>query len=357
VSEVELLSFTREKSKVSIVITLLVSLSLLSNIYLVAEHDIARQLYQRSKAIIQKILTGDAVDPITNEPLTPQRLIRPIVYYANQTMVVDIAESRDPENTSVFPDKLVISPGEYTYRGRSYNLNREGLYRFIWPGKEKHQRIVYEDNVDALLSSLAWIASHGSSDNNKPLRELSKRAMRDKVFLTCGYLSWWAKYILKQHGITSRLVAVLSVNSDSSLSSGHAFIEVFRADLKKWVLYDLDNNSYFSSLSQGNIPLSLIEFVARVPGDGYKINSLANDSSLDVSNFMSDDGFNYNFELERIYNNIKQWYKEVAQVPLIRKGDNYYFYDRENRSAIESQQGDFKYVYVEKDLFFSTFYE
>ncbi|MFX0201856.1 MAG: hypothetical protein ACFFCW_37575, partial [Candidatus Hodarchaeota archaeon] len=130
-----MLSFTRGKSKASIAITLFVSLSLLSNIYLVAEHDIVRQLYQRSKAIIQKILTGDAVDPITNEPLSPQRLIRPIVYYANQIMVVDIPESRDPESASVFPDKLVISPGEYKYQGKSYNLNREGLYRFIWPGK------------------------------------------------------------------------------------------------------------------------------------------------------------------------------------------------------------------------------
>ena len=57
--------------------------------------------------------------------------------------------------------------------------------------------------------------------------------------------------------IESRVVQTLTVEDWNSYNNGHTMIEIYRHDFNKWVLYDLDNNAYFSA---NQIPLSLLEF-------------------------------------------------------------------------------------------------
>ena len=78
-----------------------------------------------------------------------------------------------PAGTLGLPSSLVIAPGRYAFRGKTYDLQKQGLYRFIYPNKENQQRIVYDTNggnVEALLSGLAWCVSHGNSDDSKSSR-------------------------------------------------------------------------------------------------------------------------------------------------------------------------------------------
>ncbi len=75
--------------------------------------------------------------------------------------------------------------------------------------------------------------------------------------LICGYISKFAHELLDELGIKSRIVYRHTLHNLTGYDDGHVMIEVFRDDLKKWVLYDIDNNCYFI---KNKTPLSFVEF-------------------------------------------------------------------------------------------------
>ena len=115
----------------------------------------------------------------------------PIVFYAFLEKI-EVVNVKNNEGGKMIPDELIIDKGEYTFHGKNYDLNREGIYRFVYPGIENKQRIVFEKNVDALLSSIAWIYSHGNKDDGKNYDSILNKAKNTKIFATCGSVSAWA---------------------------------------------------------------------------------------------------------------------------------------------------------------------
>jgi len=279
---------------------------------------------------------------------------KPIVFHL-VSIVVNRVHQSPIENGKSIPAKLVIQPGVYNFLGDTYFLENEGLYRFLLPGKVNAQRIVYQDDLDALLSAISWIASHGNSDDRKSNKELSDKALHSKLFITCGDISQWAQYILNDRNVKSRLVAGLTIDDWNNYDNGHSLIEVWRGRWSKWVLYDLDNNSYFMP-SEGNVPLSLLEFSQAIINNDYKIIHLSSDTRLDVSNFTSSDGYSYSLFSEGINTNIRHWYRRVMQVPLIfdKSVNKYLFMDKRNKERIESYSA--RYKYIKDDEFVSMFY-
>jgi hypothetical protein len=279
----------------------------------------------------------------------------PIVYHTFLQNITIIENSRYLNSQNELPDSLIIESGHYQFEGRTYNLTNEGLYRFINPSIDNQQRIVYDKNLDSLLSSFAWIYSHGNSDNSKNSLELTDKAMESKLFATCGGISKWVSEILESQNIKSRMVSTLTLDTWNTYNNGHTMIEVFRIDYDKWVLYDLDNNAYFE---RNKIPLSLIEFVNAVKSDDYTIKYLANDIKLDISNFKSVNNVSYSFWYEMMSNDeksLKDWYKRVIQVPIIKdKNGDYYFSDIENKEKLESYSK--KYQFMNNDQFINQFY-
>ena len=194
----------------------------------------------------------------------------PIVFYAFLEKIEVVSEKSGKCDEDI-PDKLIISKGKYTFNGKTYDLHKEGIYRFVFPGVENKQRIVFEKNIDALLSSIAWIFSHGNLDDEKTDEQILKKSLYSKISATCGTISEWTINLLNENGIKARLVSSLTLESWNSYDNGHILIEVFKPDLKKWVVYDIDNDAYFTS---NEIPLSLIEFVDKIPKDDFTIESL-----------------------------------------------------------------------------------
>jgi hypothetical protein len=74
------------------------------------------------------------------------------------------------------PDSLFINPGQYSYYGNNYNLEKAGVYRFMYPGVDNEQRIVYNGDVDTLLSSISWIVSHGNSDDGMEKKTVTTKS-------------------------------------------------------------------------------------------------------------------------------------------------------------------------------------
>ena len=279
----------------------------------------------------------------------------PFVYYAYFDTIEIIHGIEGIIGSTELPNSLIIRPGKFKFDEKTYDLNREGLYRFVYPGKENHQRIVYEKNIDALLSGISWIYSHGNSDDNKTYQEINEKALYSKIFATCGSISEWAKKILEENNIKARIVSSLTLEQWNSYDNGHILLEVYRNDFKKWVVYDLDNNSFFST---NGTPLSLIEFSTQSAVSDYMINYLASNSNVDVANFV--DGktnYDYAFLMEARFaneNSRKQWYKRVMQVPLIGDGKFNYFFNDSDISRVMSYSSYYKHM--NKEQFLKQFY-
>lgn len=278
----------------------------------------------------------------------------PFVYYAFLNNV-EIVPSTSYENSVNLPPSLIILPGKFNFHGISYELKKEGLYRFVYPGKENQQRIVYEKNVDALLSSIAWIYAHGNSDDEKSYSEINAKALHSKIFATCGSISEWTCRLLESTGIRCRIISTLTLEPWNSYDNGHIMIEVYRKDYNKWVVYDLDNNSYFSSKGT---PLSLIEFAEHAANENYEINYIASNSNVDFANFIDNEtNYDYAFLLEARFANDysrKQWYKRVMQVPMVVDGKYNYFFNDTNISRVQSYSNYYKHL--NKKQFLEKFY-
>lgn len=286
----------------------------------------------------------------------PERQVenKPFAYRAFMTEIYPILSSNNIDSLSL-PDTLIISSGKYNFYNYTFDLNEEGLYRFIFVDQINQQRIVYDGgNPDVLLSGVTWIYSHGNSDNSKSTEIINKEALSRKIFGTCGSISNWIQQLLDKHNLESRVVATLTLDQWNSYDNGHTMIEVFRNDYGKWVVYDLDNNAYFL---KDNKPLSLIEFVESVKNDDYDIKFLASDTTLDISNFKSSSEFDFAFFSEGITaneNTLRNWYQHVIQVPLIKHEGNFYYFDSENLERISKYSK--KYTYIEKSDFMELFY-
>lgn len=279
---------------------------------------------------------------------------KPIVFRFAKNVVKRISPSFERAGKNL-PNQLLIQPGVYDFSDKSYTLNKEGLYRFLLPGRENAQRIVYEKDLDLLLSAISWIVSHGNLDNKKSNAELTHKALCSKLLITCGKISGWTHYLLNNLNIRSRLVAGMTLDHWNSYNNGHSLIEVWRNKWNKWVLYDLDNNSYFIP-GNGDVPLSLVEFSQAVINNDYRIIHLSSDTRLDVSNFNTADGYSYTFFSEAMNGNIRKWYRRVMQVPLIfdQSDGKYLFMDVKNRNRVESYSSVYKYI--DKTDFMSRFY-
>ena len=278
----------------------------------------------------------------------------PIVFHAFLEKIHVIPDMSN-ENGIGLPDTLVIPKGKYVFSGKTYNLDKEGVYRFVNPGKCNEQRIVFETNHDALLSSIAWIYSHGNKDDEKSFGEILTKARNEKIFATCGTISNWSIQFLKDHGIKARIVAVLTLDEWNSYDNGHILIEVFREKLQKWVLYDVDNDAFFT---YDDNPLSLLEFTKHVKENDYEINFIAKKNDIDTSNYVDKkNNYDYGFLLEARFLNEatrREWYQRVFQVPMIVGEGNSYFFDSENKDKILTYSSFYKFL--EKEKFLNKFY-
>ena len=281
---------------------------------------------------------------------------KPFAYYTIYE-TISIIQPSNKDSVQNIPSKLVIPTGIYSIYGNVYDLQNEGLYRFIFPGIENSQRIVYDGkNIENLLSAISWIYSHGNSDSGKSFDELNQKAMHSKIFGICTTISSWILETLQGQSVTSRLVQTITLDEWNTYDNGHTMIEVYRDDLEKWVVYDLDNNAFFT---YNGISLSLVEFANHIQNDDYDIVYLSSDTKIDVSNFKSsDNNYDYAFVAESISSNedtLRNWYNRVIQVPLIRDADlEFYFFDSQNQIKIENYAPN--YHFIEETKFLNDFY-
>jgi len=335
------------KTKILWCLALFLIISIALNILMIDRYNLAEKVVNK---IARALDTTPTVQPYSYKDLPND----PIVYHLTHDRAHKIDGISETAKINI-PNHLIIESGTYTFIDKNYSLDKEGLYRFVLINGVNEQRIVYKNNIDSLLSAISWIVSHGNSDAQKTNIELSKKALKEKLFITCGTVSIWANSLLDSLNIKSRIVMGMTVDKWNTYDNGHTLIEVWRTDYNKWVLYDLDNNSYFIPTT-GSVPLSLIEFSIAVMEGDYRIINLSLDTKLDVSNFTNSNEYNYNFFSEANNINIRDWYRRVMQVPLIYNAEEqkYLFMSAKYKDKIEMYSKQNKYV--TKEVFIKKFY-
>lgn len=281
---------------------------------------ICKSLLIKSKYFIKSTLVHLKIIPHDTKYLI---LNTPLVYKVAETEINYLPAIQENSQIMLLPDDLIIKPGLYQFDNNSYQLTQEGLYRFMIPEKKNQQRIVYTNNISTLLSSISWLVTHGESDDGLSYTELISQAKQRKLFLTCEAIARFSKIFLAKNNVDSRVIGTRTLDQWNSYDSGHYMIEVYRKDLKKWVLYDLDHDAYFSYEDE---LLSLLEFIDHTL-DNYKINYLSNDIKV-VSPYLMRNKYDYTFINEGRLNSLKTWYQRIAQFFYIED-------DNENFSCLK----------------------
>lgn len=280
-----------------------------------------------------------------------------IVFHAYLDNVKQISSEGNNSQCQPLPDSLVISPGKYLYNGLLYDMNEEGLYRFINIGHENQQRIVFKTNYLAIISGICWIVSYGYNDDRKKIDILNKKALQSKLSLSCDDLSKWAVYILSSCAIPSRVVRTLTLDDKNSYNNAHTMIEVYHAGLDHWLLFDMSLHSRFQY--NGDY-LNLVQFTELVKDrKEYNIEYMCGGATLDISHFKSYGKYDFALWSELVFLNktlTREWYNRVAQVPTIKKEGKFMHYDKENCERIQKNFST-NYYYIEETEFKYVFYK
>lgn len=273
----------------------------------------------------------------------------PLVYIANELNITECKTQTSQLAVKILPDKLIMAKGCYFFQNKIFNINSEGLARFILPNKNNQQRIVYAGNIKCLMSSLAWIASHGEKDNHLAFKDLLQQAKVRKLILTCESLVRFAYQLLAEIGVQSRIIGARTLDKWNSYDNGHYLLEVYHPELSKWVLYDLDNDSCFLANKK---MLSLVDFIDVINID-YDIHYISADIRANI--LPQKNTYDYAFITEARLINLKSWYKRIMQMVYIEDKNKYYSYTHINNQLFP--RGAFpRLEFLDKELFVKEFY-
>ena len=200
------------------------------------------------------------------------------------TEITALQPEADATEAEDLPDDLVIEPGVYRVHGRTIGMEAEGLYRFIYPGKENVQRIVYRSDVTAFVSAVCWIHSHGCRDDDVPHEDRVEMAKTGKLIMICGHICDFAAELFSARGIRCRCVNGRSMEEkDGGFNTGHVVLEVCLDG--RWVAYDIDTNALYRHAGR---QLDLLETVRQIQADDYEVVPLASWNEMASGSFLKD---------------------------------------------------------------------
>jgi hypothetical protein len=282
----------------------------------------------------------------------PTKIVNEPLGYHLAGTAVNVLASQKPSGAPL-PSDLIIAPGTYRVFNRAWSCQREGVYRFLLPGKINHQRIVYKKDPWILLSSISWLASHGSRDDQKPIRHWLRLALHEKLVITCGNVARLGQEVLTRFGITSRLVGAKTLGKLNDYDTGHSLLEVHVGG--KWVLVDLDAKTLFR---RNGRRLNLLEFVAAAAADDYEFEPLSKATGIAVAAFV-ENGYDYGLFMETVFTteaNLRGWYHRIMGIPIIHEGDKHYVTTANAAQRRKAMQNYTYFTHLDRPEFIRRFY-
>ena len=192
------------------------------------------------------------------------------------------------------PDSLVIPPGVY----EGHDCTEEGIVRFVGVDQTMKQRIVWKDDIDRLMSSIAWLGHHGTADSSLSATQMATEATTRNLSIACGDICRLAVHIGGLTGVNIRTVHVETLEPFDGINDGHYINEVFIGGA--WIAYDLDANCGFRINGK---PAGVDELI----GNTFDIFRISGDTQLDTT-------WQYLPTAEYFYSNRREMYARVFQI-------------------------------------------
>ena len=197
-------------------------------------------------------------------------------------------------------ESLVIAPGRYCFESTRYDLSEEGLYQFADLGRNVSiQRIVFSQDLNGLLSAVAWMGAPGNRDPWEPTPpdETKREAfgMTRKLSIACGTIADMGVTLVNAHaqhlGARARRVHLFTVEQPwNDYDDGHYQMELHRGQPNStWELWDLDFN--VQPMHRTGRPVTALEMLNLVRSNHPEeiiLRTIARDALYDVSGFAFD---------------------------------------------------------------------
>lgn len=283
-----------------------------------------------------------------------------MVYRLTEGQIHFLQGEESDEGVSSLPKKLIIDPGPYLFDGKRYDCDIPGLYRFTKPQQQNEQRVIIFSNDGfrtALLLSQLFI--RGTKDDYRTVEGMEKEACTRLLVNTCGPASLFVHRVLEGAGLKSRVVYSHTDQKLNSYNNGHAMVEVFDKEKRRYQLIDVDRKLYFHHGRKG--VLNLFELCQNLnAGEKVEFKRFDESSLVDWAGFTDpQSGFNYQMvEYGFSYNEdtLLNLYRRIAAIPVLYENGLIYATTWDPSPEVERPGKDKEWIWISAEEFWQKFY-
>ena len=243
---------------------------------------------------------------------------RPLVLYQSGDICEEVRGERGTGKDLAGLGLISKGVSRIQFDGKSYSVEREGLYRFmLLPVSLRNVISVRsERSLVPLIMAVSALHVHGNRHSAESVEALKKRLLVEPwVSIICGHIAQLTSQILSAEGYKTRNVGTSTLEEPNGYNDGHAMFEVYWPEAGKWILVDADVGLLFKADGQF---LGAEEVARRVKEDRRpEFFVLAQKAAvIDPFFLRSDDGYNYALESRWLLATPEgkwRWYRRVMQ--------------------------------------------
>jgi hypothetical protein len=151
-------------------------------------------------------------------------------------------------HTSAGLPLILTEPAVVESGGLRFHLADEGFYRIgNLNTKETRHAVLYRGDLWRFLGSLSRLQVHGWRHNHESNAELTERARKGRLSISCGKIVTFIAHHASAQGIRCRPVKAATAEQMNGYDDGHVLMEVFDPKERRWLLYDADAGCRFKA--------------------------------------------------------------------------------------------------------------
>lgn len=263
---------------------------------------------------------------------------------------IETLEPVTNKTAEALSNAIVQDPGMVQIDNLTFDLRKDGLYRFYKLPHISEQRIVCQSGIESLLQMSGYLWLYGNKHDfleNSQIKSLSKKK---SPVISCGNIAELFISICKDLNIQARRVCTITADNWNGQDDGHMMVEILGED-RKWFLYD---PSFHLCFTQNETRLDLLEF-SQTSMDDIEFERLSGNQGR---GHFEANNYDYGFWIDKRMHSesaLKFWYERIKYFPFIWDHTSFEGYvdasDTDHKQRLESF-----YKIIDREKFIRKFY-
>jgi hypothetical protein len=257
------------------------------------------------------------ISPVRKKNIFIQQESNPLVVYRCYGGQIELLTPVESNLHSSLSNNILQEPGFVKVNNQTYDLRKDGVYRFYKLPYFSEQRLVCKNGLESLLLTVGYLFSYGTRDDSENVEKLFTLILKRRAIAGCGVLAKLVHNILSQLNIQSRLAYMMSTDVWGGQDDGHTLLEI-KDENNNWFLYDPTFGYCFRFNDRR---LSLYEFSTLNKSDLLIWEKLPSNQSYES---FSRNGYEYDFWLGLRFlseNAVKNWFARISKLPLLMENN------------------------------------